>query len=166
MSIYPYYIALNFVSIWSSQHYMPVYSPKDFKRKFCLVYLSFLLNISAVQHSQEVPLDPHRNYFEVAILPKMHNRIFSLDPINNLVIFNVFRAIIYLLLPQLRSKVIIFTNRDIWLYFFMDTIYILLDHFQKARQSTWLHTLLSAGPTPAWLGGTHRDNSCLLIRKR
>ena len=37
MSIFPYWIALNFMSIWSFQHYMPVYSPKNIKRKFCRI---------------------------------------------------------------------------------------------------------------------------------
>ena len=33
MSIYPFWIDLNFVSIWSFQHYMSVYSLKDIKKK-------------------------------------------------------------------------------------------------------------------------------------
>ena len=40
MRIYPYWIALNIVSIWSFHHYMSVYSPKDIKRKFCQEVLS------------------------------------------------------------------------------------------------------------------------------
>ena len=40
MSIYIYWIALNFMSIWSFQHYMPVYSPKNIKRKFCQSFQS------------------------------------------------------------------------------------------------------------------------------
>ena len=48
MNIYPYWIDLNFVSIWSFQHYMPVYSPKDIKRKFCLYFILFILNYKKI----------------------------------------------------------------------------------------------------------------------
>ena len=34
MSIYPYWIVLDYVSIWAFQHDMPVYSPKILKENF------------------------------------------------------------------------------------------------------------------------------------
>ena len=57
MSIYPYWIALNYVSIWAFQHFVPVYSPKNIKRKFCPNGLRTVtvLALGASPHGDGVP---------------------------------------------------------------------------------------------------------------
>ena len=35
MSIYPYWIVLNYVNKRAFEHYVPVYSPKNIERKCC-----------------------------------------------------------------------------------------------------------------------------------
>ena len=51
ISIYPYWIVLNYVRLWAFKHDMPVYSPKDIKTKFCqkvLLWAMTKLNIAEI----------------------------------------------------------------------------------------------------------------------